>query len=183
MWKFFHWLAGITVTLTLGLWLLFLRTRRAVLLTLAVTATTITYHIGIRMLSGNLWNARLHNHANYRSAWFRVTPREERLYRRLNVRRWKNKMPTWDPESFNCKTHTWDQLAQTTCQSELVHETNVVMSFLPLAFVPWAGGLAAFLATSLLAAAADSLFVIMQRYNRSRIVHLLDRQQKHLARA
>ena len=179
MWKFFHKLAAVAVGLTLLLYLTWAATGLPLFLTLFITAVTATYHLGMRMLSGNLWNARLHNHADYRSPWFRVTPREERLYRRMNVRAWKNKLPTWDPESFNPKTHSWDQLAQTTCQSELVHETNVVLSFLPLAAARWVGGLPAFLATSLLAAAADALFVVMQRYNRARIVRLIDRQTLH----
>lgn len=178
MWKFLHRLAAVCAAVTAALLLGWLYTKSAVLETLLITAVTVLYHILMRMCVGNFWNARLHNHADYRRRWFQVSPREERLYRKLNVRRWKNKMPTYDPESFNSKTHSWDTLAQTTCQSELVHETNVVLSFLPLAAVPFAGSLPAFLITSLLAAAADSLFVIMQRFNRGRMVQLIDHQQR-----
>ena len=64
--------------------------------------------------------------------------------------------------------HTWDEIAQAMCQAELVHETIVVLSFLPVAASVWFGAAAVFLVTSLAAAAFDLMFVMMQRYNRGR---------------
>lgn len=180
MWKMVKKLVRVCVVVTAVLFLLYAWFGGTLYFTLAVASATSTYHIAMRRWVGNFWNAVLHNHADYRRRWFRVSQREEHLYQTLQVRRWKNKMPTNDPDSFNPKTHSWEELAQTMCQSELVHETSVVLSFLPLALVPWIGGFPAFLITSLLAAAVDTLFVMMQRYNRGRIVHLLDRQQARL---
>lgn len=37
------------------------------------------------------------------------------------------------PDTFSSKNHTWVEIAQAMCQSELVHETNIVFSFVPLA--------------------------------------------------
>lgn len=177
MWKMVKKLVRVCVAVTAVLFLLYIQFGGTFWFTLAVASATGTYHIVMRRWVGNFWNAVLHNHADYQRRWFRVSRREMRLYQKLNVRRWKNKMPTNDPDSFNPKTHSWDELAQTTCQSELVHETSVVLSFAPLLVVPWTGGFPAFLISSILAAAVDTLFVMMQRYNRGRIVHLLEHQQ------
>ena len=148
------------------------------LLWLAAITGLIAYHAGMRILVSNTWNSVLHNHADYRRAWFHVRPEEYHLYQKLQVRRWKNKMPTHDPESFNVKTHTWDEIAQTTCQSELVHETNFALSLVPVFFVP-AGGVRWFTAAAgVTGMLADSIFIIMQRFNRGRIVKMIDREKR-----
>lgn len=85
-------------------------------------------------------------------------------------------MPTFDMAAFDPCIHSWDEIAQAMCQSELVHETNVIFSFLPLLAAIWAGSLPVFLITSVLSACYDLLFVIMQRYNRPRIIRLIQRQ-------
>ncbi len=148
------------------------------LLTLAVLSATLAYHIFMRSWVGNGCYRVMHNHADYRKRWFCVSPGEERLYRRLRVNRWKNKLPTNDPTTFDPKRRSWDEIAQTTCQSEVVHELNLVLSAVPiLAAVRlrlcWAVAL-----ISLAAGAADGVFVIIQRYNRARIVRLVDRQRR-----
>ena len=68
------------------------------------------------------------------------------------------------------KTHTWDEIAQAMCQAELVHETIVILSFLPILAGIRFGAYPVFIITSVLAAAFDMMFVIMQRYNGPRIV-------------
>ena len=90
-------------------------------------------------------------------------------------------MPTFHPDTFSPREHTWDQIAQAMCQSELVHETNIVMSFLPLLAARWVGAFLVFLVTSLLGAGFDLLLVMMQRYNRPRILRLAARQKQRTA--
>ena len=137
-----------------------------------------SYHFYMRLTVANTVNAVMHNRADYTRPWFRVTKREEGLYKKLRVKHWKNKLPAYDPASFDPKTHGWDGIAQTTCQSELVHEINFVLSFLPVAVVPFTGSGWLLVASSLLGAFLDGLFVVMQRYNRARIVKSLRRQGK-----
>lgn len=64
------------------------------------------------------------------------------------------------------------------CQSELVHETNVLFSFVPVLFSLWFGEAAIFIVTSALAAAFDLAFVIMQRYNRPTVIRIALRAAK-----
>ena len=66
------------------------------------------------------------------------------------------------------------------CQSELVHETNIILSFVPLAASLCFGSFWVFFITSLCSAVFDLLFVMMQRYNRPRIVSMILRQRQNL---
>ena len=82
----------------------------------------------------------------------------------------------YDPTLFDPRLHTWEEIVQSMCQAELVHETIAVLSFLPIAEGVWFGEYPVFLITSVLAAACDMAFVIVQRYNRQRVMKLLKRQ-------
>gem|GEM_PF-60751 len=156
--------------------LLYANTPNALLLTLTITFATIAYHFIMRLLVGFVFNLLLHNRVNYRRDWFRVRKFEHKIYKILKVKKWKGKMGTYDPASFDAKIHSWDEIAQATCQAELVHETIIVFSFLPLlAAIPF-GALAVFIISSVLAACFDAMFVIMQRFNRPRIVKLIKKE-------
>jgi len=88
-------------------------------------------------------------------------------------------MPAYDPELFSTQNHTWDEIVQAMCQAELVHETIVVLSFLPIMLTIWWGEFWVFLITSVFAALIDLSFVMMQRYNRPRLLRLIKRNRKN----
>ncbi len=139
----------------------------------AITFGTFSYHFCMRLLVGWIYDRVLHNRVDYNRKWFRVGETEKKLYQHLRVKTWKGSMLTYDPSVFDPKLHSWDEIAQATCQSELVHETNALLSFLPVLASIWFGTFYVFLFTSLLAACYDLLFVILQRYNRPRILKLI----------
>lgn len=141
-------------------------------LTLAITFGTTSYHLGMRLLVGLFYNVIMKNRADYTKKWFQVRSWEKKIYQILKVKKWKDKMPTYNPEIFSIKNHTWHEIAQAMCQSELVHETNMVLSFLPLIAVKWFGSFYVFLITSICAFLFDLVFVIMQRYNRIRVIRV-----------
>ena len=143
-----------------------------VFFSLAITAGTISYHFIIRLLIGYLIDKIMDNKADYTKRWFRVGEKEMKLYRILKVKKWKDKMPTYDMDVFDTSKHTWEEIVQAMCQSELVHETNVLFSFLPIFASVWFGSFGVFLVTSLLSAAFDLMFVFMQRFNRCRILKI-----------
>ena len=140
----------------------------------AITFGTFFYHFAMRLLVGHLINRKMQNKADYRKPWYRLRPFEEKLYNRLKVKKWKGKMPTYDPATFDPKLHSWDEIAQAMCQAEIVHEVIAVLSFLPLlAAIPF-GAFPVFFITSLVSAMYDLTFVILQRYNRPRILKILN---------
>lgn len=147
------------------------------LLSLTITLGTIAYHLTVRLLVGSLLKGMMHNHADYYKRWYQTRPLEERIYGILRVKQWKGKLPTYEPEWFSLQKHTLDEVAQAMCQSEIIHEINVVLSFLPLFASIWFGSFMVFCVTSVAAACFDMMFVVMQRYNRPRIVRIVERQK------
>ena len=164
--------AVITLLLTIIFCLIYRVTSNSVILSLAITFGTIAYHFIIRLLVGYLFDFKMKNQADYTKKWHQVSDTEMKLYQKLKVKTWKNKMPTFDMDVFDVSKHSWDEIIQATCQSELVHETNVVFSFLPVVAAIWFGSFEVFLITSMLGAIFDLMFVFMQRFNRARIVKM-----------
>lgn len=148
-------------------------THNSVLFSLAITFGTCFYHLAIRLIIGLGMNSIFHNKMNYNKWWFKERKFESKLYSFLQVKKWKKHLPTFDSKTFDIKEHSFEEILQATCQSEIVHEINMVLSFVPIIFTIWFGSLAAFIITSILAFCFDSLFVIIQRYNRPRLRRLL----------
>ena len=145
-------------------------------LSLAITFGTVSYHLVMRLLVGGAFQAVMQNRADLRKRWYRVGRREMAVYEALKVKRWKRRMPTYDPALFDPRLHTWEEIVQAMCQAELVHETIAVLSFLPILAGIWLGEYPVFIVTSVLSAACDIVFVIMQCYNRQRVTKLLNRK-------
>ena len=145
------------------------------LFSLAITFWTTAYHFLMRLIVGHVIDGILHNIVDYRRKWFSQSRFESILYSKLKVKKWKNNMPTYAPQNFDSRVHSWDEIAGAMCQAELVHEVIIVLSFLPIAVSAYFGAFWVFLVTSLLAACYDGLFVIMQRYNRPRVIKLINR--------
>ena len=141
----------------------------------AITAATCAYHFAMRLAVGGFYDLLLHNRVDYRLWWFRPRCFEPKLYTALGVKGWKKHLPTYDPNTFSPKLHSWQEIAMATCQSELVHETIMLLSFVPLLAIGRYGAAAVFIITSAAAALFDSLFVVVQRFNRFRLVKLIEK--------
>jgi hypothetical protein len=151
-------------------------TSSGILLPLAITSGSIAYHFVMRLMVGLAFHATMRNKADYRKRWYQVSKWEMAVYEKLKVKQWKRRMPTYDPALFDPRLHTWEEIVQAMCQAELVHETIAVLSFLPILAGIWFGEYPVFIVTSVLSAACDMVFVIMQRYNRQRVTKLLNRK-------
>ena len=144
------------------------------LLSLSITAGTICYHFAMRLVVGSL----VPNTFDYRSRWFQPRAFEAALYKKLRLKGWKDKMPTYNPRLFSLQHNTLAQIVQNICQAEVVHETIMVLSFVPMVFSLVWDSFWVFTLTSLAAACFDGLFVMLQRYNRPRLIRLLEKQRK-----
>ena len=129
--------------------------------------------MGIRLIIGYLFDAKYHNQMDYTNKWFTEKKFEQKLYKTIQVKKWKKWFPTMNPQDFDLKRHSMTEIVQATCQAEVVHEVNMVLSFVPIVFSVWFGSLGVFLLTSCAAFIFDSIFVIMQRYNRPRFIRLM----------
>ncbi len=144
--------------------------------TVAISLGITSYHFLMRLLVGFFWNCTLHNRADHKRWWFRQRSFEPHLYKLLRVKRWKNRMPTFESGFFDIRQRSLHEIIGATCQAELVHETIIVLSFLPIILSYCFGALPVFVITSVVSALIDAVFVIIQRYNRPRLVALAERK-------
>lgn len=145
-------------------------------ITVGITSMTVCYHFTIRLVIGNITDVIMRNEADWRKPWFREKPFEQKLYKKLKVKRWKDRLPTFDENLFAFGKTPTERMIGATCQSEIVHELDIVASLAAILFAIPFGEVWVFLITSILGAAFDLLFVIMQRYNRPRLVRSLRRR-------
>ena len=156
----------------------FIVTKNAIVEVVTVTVGITLYHFAVRLAVGTVVNFIMKNKANYKNGWFREKGFEGKFYKLLRVRKWKKYLPTYDPNTFDASQRNVKEIVGATCQAEIVHEVIMVFSLLPIASIPFLGGATAMIVTSVLAMLFDFLFVILQRYNRPKLVRVMDRFQK-----
>ncbi len=147
--------------------------KNGVVLWVGICAFTIMYHLWARIIMGNV--TKLFK-INFNQSWFREKPFEKKLYKALGVRRWKDKALTYNPELFSLRDYSLEQVANTMAKAEVDHWVNELISLSTLLFaIPW-GAFWIFAATAVLAMIFDAQFIVIQRYNRPRIVRLIERE-------
>ena len=149
----------------------------SIILWVGITAFTIMYHFWARIIMGNV-SKLFKKHINYKQRLFKERKFEKKLYKILHVKNWKDKALTYNPETFSLKEHSLEEIANTMAKSEVDHWINEAISLSTLLFaIPW-GEFWIFFVTALAAMIFDSQFIIIQRYNRPRIVKLLERENR-----
>jgi glycosyl-4,4'-diaponeurosporenoate acyltransferase len=108
-----------------------------------------------------------------------------RFYEKLGVRKWKDRVPDMSrvlkklpPKNLRggASAEQLETLVQETCVAELVHTALIIMSLAVLFY--WRGwGAAAFLAVYNLF--GNVPFIVIQRYNRPRLVRLCERAKRN----
>ena len=146
--------------------------KNGMILWIGITAFTIMYHFWVRIIMGNV-SKLFKKHIHYKQWLFKEKKFEKGLYKFLRVKKWKGKALTYNPESFSLKEHSLDEIANTMAKSEVDHWINEAISLSTLLLaIPW-GEFWIFLITAIVAMIFDSQFIIIQRYNRPRILKVL----------
>ena len=148
-------------------------TKSSVCFSVAITFGTTFYHFAMRLMVGYLIGRKYQKHMDPTNKWFAQKPFEPKLYKLLQVKKWKKRLPTYNPQDFDLKNHSMEEIVQVMCQSEVVHEVIMVLSFVPIIFTVWFGSMGVFVLTSCVACLFDGMFVIMQRYNRPRLMRVM----------
>ena len=143
--------------------------------TVAISLGITFYHFSMRLAVGSLLDQKLRNEVDYHCAWFQERSFEPKLYAFAHVRIWKKHMPTFEADLFDLRTKNLESIVKATCQAEIVHEIIIVLSHLPILLGFAIGTWKVLIGTSVLAALIDLLFVMIQRYNRPRLVLLMER--------
>ena len=169
--------AAVTSIMTVLLCFAFVYTRADWALVAAISAGTTAYHFVMRLVVGFVVPKMTGYRFDYRNPWFQPRKWETSLYRKLKVKQWKGHLPTYAPSQFSLKSNSLLRVIQNMCGAEVVHETIMVLSFLPLLLVPVFGEFLVFFITSLLSAMIDSIFVTAQRFNRPRLIRIYEKQK------
>lgn len=150
--------------------------KNGIILWTGITAFTIMYHFWVRIVMGNV-SKLFKKHINYKQWWFQERSFEKRIYEWLRVKEWKGKALTYNPESFSLKEHSLEEIANTMTKSEVDHWINEIISISTLLFaIPW-GEFWIFLITAIIAMIFDAQFIVIQRYNRPRVVRILEKEE------
>lgn len=165
---------GLSACLLLAL--LYRRTGLGWVLSAAITCGVSAYLISLRFLAPALLFLFFRRRYNVRARWFQPKPWEAKLYRRLNVKKWKKDMVTYEPGEFSLELHSLEEISANMCHAELVHELSALLSFTVLACTVRFGSFPVFLAAAILSAAIECPFIIIQRYNRPRLVRLAEKK-------
>jgi len=140
-----------------------------------ITSFTIMYHLWLRIIMGNV--TKLFK-IYYTQRWFRELPFEKKLYELLRVKKWKDKALTYNPELFSLKDNSLQSIANTMSKAETDHWVNELISLSTLFFaIIFDGGCVAFLITAIAAMLFDGQFIAIQRFNRPRVVRLIEREK------
>lgn len=169
------------VAMTVFFMILYRKFEQGWLLTLYVTFLTISYHFIMRLIVGELITVRYRNRKfNLNSVGFRMYHFEPELYKRLKVKKWKKNIITAKPEQFDVSKNSMEAMLHNIVQAELVHRIIMVLSFVPLVLIIPYGAPIIFIMTSIFSCLIDLQFVIVQRYNRPRVIKLMEMVKKQL---
>lgn len=146
-----------------------------IILWTGITAFMIMYHFWLRIIMGNVCKL-FKKYINYKQGWFREKSFEKPLYKLICVKKWKGKALTYNPELFSLKDYSLEEIANTMAKVEVDHWINEIISLGSLLFaIPW-GNFLVFGISAVVAMLFDLQFIVIQRYNRPRIVKILSKK-------
>lgn len=149
---------------------LFVDNHNDVCLFLGILFMTLSYHLIIRLVIGTFCDGALEDGIDPDNHWFADSDAEQALYRVIAVKTWKDKIPLPDAWKFSIKRRSLEDIIMESCRTEIVHEIGTIASlFAVLLTIPF-GYLWFFILTSVIGGLFDLGFVIVQRYNRPRLM-------------
>lgn len=155
-------------------------TENGAVLWIGIVSFMILYHFGLRILFGEITNLIKFD---YNHPFFKRKKFEAKLYKLLKVRKWKDKVLTFNPENYDFQNRTLSQLATTMAKSETDHWINEFISVGSIFFSLLWGLFPVFLITAIAAMLFDAQFIIVQRYNRPVVLRLMERREKQGVKA
>lgn len=156
--------------------IMMVNTEKNIFLTLGITFMTICYHFTIRLVIGNIM-ASISLSMFKPEAWrYRERKFEKKLYKAIRVKKWKKFAPTYNKNLFDLSCNPTEDIIGETCRSENVHWLCIAASLASITFAVPFGSLAVFLITGIAGALVDLTFVIIQRYNRPRLMRFAARK-------
>lgn len=152
---------------------LFIGTKSDACLILGTSAMAICYHFTVRLVIGNLCDVfYTPDSINPKEHRFQPKKFEPGLFKAIKIRRWKNSFSSFDPNKLSLRTHSVDELIFEGCKAEVVHWLCAIAGFASLIFSIWFGAISLFIVTSVIGGIYDMCFVVIQRFNRPRLLKI-----------
>lgn len=151
-------------------------------LTIFMVSATTAYHLAVRLAVGWFIFRTVGAKINYDNAWFKQKRWECKFYDLIRVHGWKNMFPSYAPEKFDLSGGI-ENVIMATCKAEIAHFILIFLSFVPMgvAFIASCTkfDIMVFAVTGLIASLVDLLFLFVMRYNRPRLISVLDWHKKN----
>lgn len=150
-----------------------------VLFAMFVTFLTVFYHFFMRVAVGEIVTLIYSKREfHYEAKWYRQTRFEKFIYKKINLKKRKRNALTAKPWQFDVNERTYEELLHNMTQAEVAHEIVMVLSFVPILFSIRFGALEVFVITSVVSCLIDLYFVMIQRFNRPRVLALKRKMDK-----
>ena len=151
--------------------------KNALVLWIGIVSFMILYHFGLRLLMGVFTK---HMGINYTHPFFKQRSFEKKLYKFLRVREWRDKVLTFEPDEFLMSKRTLLQIANTMSKAETDHWINEIISITAIFFFLIWGMFPIFLITSVAAMLFDAQFIVLQRFQRPKVVRLIEAEKRKI---
>lgn len=102
--------------------------------------------------------------------WFKQASWEKTLYKKVNVKNWKNKIPTYNSSMFKIKSGFKEDVIKLMIQSENVHLLLVFLSYVPIFWGNYFGHWGVMIVMAVISSVIHIPFVMVQRFNLPRII-------------
>lgn len=150
------------------------KTQNNAVLWVGIVAFMFMYHFGLRIIMGGVTKLFAIDRDH---RWFKERGFEKKLYKFLRVKKWKDKVLTYSPELFDVKSRTMSEIADTMVKAETDHWVNELISLASILFSLLWGETWIFVLTAVLAMLFDAQFIVIQRYNRPKVLRILKMQE------
>ena len=139
---------------------------------------TIMYHFWVRIIMGNVLKL-FKKHITYKQYFFREKKFEKKFYDFIKVKSWKDKVLTYAPQEFDLKENSLETVANNMAKAELDHWINSLISISTISFGCISNVFWPFIVSAIFAMAFETQFIVLQRYNRPRVVKIIEREEKN----
>lgn len=153
-------------------------TNSLVVFWIGMVTFTIMYHFWVRIIMGNVLKL-FKKHITYKQYFFKEKKFEKKFYDLIKVKSWKDKVLTYAPQEFDLKENSLETVANNMAKAELDHWINSLISISTISFGFISNVFWPFIVSAIFAMAFETQFIVLQRYNRPRVVKIIEREEKN----
>lgn len=163
-------IAAASILLMFMFMMLFVRTKATVLLIFGIIMLNIAFQFIARLIINTICEGVFENGINSSSDYFKTSDFEDRLYNSIGVKKIKKQLPVIDRTNFSLRRHSMQNIIDVGCEIEVEHELGMAASLLGIMLAIPFGEMWLFVIFAVLAVLFDFVVVIIQRYNRPRLI-------------